>query len=73
MGHVKAPSRLHRYIIGKKGANIKKLTEDFPKVHISFHDGSDDVEVEGPPEDMELAVKALEEITKDWVCILQIV
>jgi len=67
IGHVKAPARLHRYIIGKKGASIKKMTEEFPKVHISFHEGSDDIEVEGPPDDMEQAIKALEAITKDWI------
>jgi hypothetical protein len=30
---VKVPAWLHRHIIGRKGANIKRTTQDFPKVH----------------------------------------
>lgn len=29
---VEAPSWLHRFIIGRKGANVKKITQDLPKV-----------------------------------------
>ena len=31
---VVAPAWLHRFIIGKKGASIRKITEEFPKVMI---------------------------------------
>ena len=29
---VEAPSWLHRFIIGKKGANVRKITQELPKV-----------------------------------------
>lgn len=29
---VDAPDWIHKYIIGRKGDNIKKLTQDLPKV-----------------------------------------
>ena len=35
------------------------------QVHIEFSDGQDKIELEGPPEDVEAAQKALEEITTD--------
>ncbi|XP_071109075.1 vigilin-like [Haliotis cracherodii] len=62
---VVAPSWLHRFIIGKKGANIRNITEEYTKVHIEFTDGQDKITVEGPPEEVDLAVKALESVVKD--------
>ena len=32
LSEVAAPAWLHRYIIGRKGANIQKITEQFSKV-----------------------------------------
>ena len=64
---VKTPSWLHKYIIGKKGENVKKITQDLPKVHIEFTDGEDKIVVEGPPEEVEDAYKQLEDMTKDMV------
>jgi len=32
LSEVAAPTWLHRYIIGRKGANIQKITEQFSKV-----------------------------------------
>ena len=32
--HVKAPRWLHRFIIGRKGQNVQKITQDLPKVSI---------------------------------------
>ena len=29
---VSAPAWLHRFIIGKKGVNVRKITQDLPKV-----------------------------------------
>lgn len=54
---VPVPSWLHKYIIGRKGSNLKKLTEGLPKVHVQFSDEGDAVEIEGPPEEV-LVVKA---------------
>ncbi len=62
---VDAPAWLHRYIIGRKGVNVAKLTEELPKVHISFTAGSDKITIEGPPEEVEQAEKALLEHTRD--------
>jgi len=30
---VKAPSWIHRHIIGKKGSGIRAITQDYPKVY----------------------------------------
>ncbi|XP_052081432.1 vigilin-like [Mytilus californianus] len=65
MSEVGAPSWLHRYIIGRKGQNIQKITEQFSKVHIEFTEGTDKINVEGPPEEVNEAVKELEVIVKD--------
>lgn len=32
---VEAPRWLHRFIIGRKGQNIRKITQDLPKVRIT--------------------------------------
>ncbi|CAG2229559.1 Vigilin [Mytilus edulis] len=65
MSEVDAPSWLHRYIIGRKGQGIQKITEQFSKVHIEFTEGTDKINVEGPPEEVNEAVKELEVIVKD--------
>lgn len=62
---VHAPDWLHKYIIGKKGATIRDLTQDLPKVHIEFTEGEDKIQVEGPPEEVEMAVKALENYVRE--------
>jgi len=62
---VKAPAWLHRFIIGRSGSTIRQITQDLPKVHIEFTDGEDKITIEGPPEEVGQAQRALEEITKD--------
>jgi predicted PilT family ATPase len=62
---VQAPSWLHRFIIGKKGVTVRKITQDFPKVHIEFTEGEDKISVEGPPAEVEQAKAALEAIIND--------
>jgi len=32
IAEVSAPAWLHRFIIGKKGVNVRKITQDLPKV-----------------------------------------
>ncbi|GFS70189.1 vigilin [Nephila pilipes] len=56
--HIDFPSWLHNYIIGKKGANIKHMTQDLSKVQVYFTDGSIKV---GPQEVYE-ACKRLKEM-----------
>lgn len=46
--NVEAPAWLHKYIIGRKGANIKEITAAFPNVHVEFNDQT--IKAEGPPE-----------------------
>ena len=62
---VEAPAWLHRFVIGKGGANVRKITAETPKVHIEFTESVDKIKVEGPPEEVRTAKKQLEEITKD--------
>lgn len=62
---VTAPAWLHRFIIGQKGQNIKKITENFPTVHIEFTEGQDKITVEGPPEEVNKAVEKLNSTVKD--------
>lgn len=62
---VDAPSWLHKFIIGRKGANIRPFAQDFPKVHVQFTDGQDKIKVEGPRGEVEQAQKKLEDMTKD--------
>jgi len=45
---VRAPMWLHRYIIGKKGANINKITEEYPSVHIEMEDAAERIKLDGP-------------------------
>jgi polyribonucleotide nucleotidyltransferase len=52
------PSWLHKYIIGRKGAGIQKISAVLTKVHIGFTDDNK-VKIDGPPEEVE---KAREEI-----------
>ncbi|GFU19163.1 vigilin [Trichonephila clavipes] len=58
--HMDVPSWLHKYIIGKKGANIKHMTQDLSKVQVDFTDES--IKVEGPPEEVNEACKRLREM-----------
>ena len=56
---LEAPSYLHRLIIGKKGENVKKITENLPNVHIDFE--GDMIKFEGAPEQV---IEAREELEK---------
>lgn len=62
---VKAPAWLHRYIIGRSGSNVSKITQELSKVHIEFTDGEDKIVVEGPPEEVEKAEEELNKLTTD--------
>lgn len=54
---------LHRFIIGPKGSSIKEINQEFPKVHIEFCD--DRVILEGPPEEVEKALLAIQTKAND--------
>uniref|UniRef100_A0A8C2YJJ1 Vigilin n=1 Tax=Chinchilla lanigera TaxID=34839 RepID=A0A8C2YJJ1_CHILA len=64
---VSAPSWLHRFIIGKKGQNLAKITQQMPKVHIEFTEGEDKITLEGPTEDVNVAQEQIESMVKDLI------
>uniref|UniRef100_A0A8C6XUD7 Vigilin n=1 Tax=Naja naja TaxID=35670 RepID=A0A8C6XUD7_NAJNA len=65
VAEVMAPAWLHRFIIGKKGQNIGRITQQLPKVHIEFTDGDEKITLEGPTEEVELAQSQIQEIIRD--------
>ncbi|MED6259937.1 hypothetical protein ATANTOWER_017962, partial [Ataeniobius toweri] len=62
---VSAPAWLHRFIIGKKGQNIGRITQQLPRVHIEFTDGEERISLEGPTEEVEQAQAQIQEIIND--------
>uniref|UniRef100_A0A8C2BCE1 Vigilin n=1 Tax=Cyprinus carpio TaxID=7962 RepID=A0A8C2BCE1_CYPCA len=64
---VSAPSWLHRFIIGKKGQNLAKITQQMPKVHIEFTEGEDKITLEGPTKDVQIVHGQIEVIVTDLV------
>ncbi|XP_056270396.1 high density lipoprotein binding protein a isoform X1 [Pseudoliparis swirei] len=64
---VSAPSWLHRFIIGKKGQNLAKITQQMPKVHIEFTEGEDRITLEGPTKDVQMVQGQIEIIVTDLV------
>uniref|UniRef100_A0AAQ4P645 Vigilin n=1 Tax=Gasterosteus aculeatus aculeatus TaxID=481459 RepID=A0AAQ4P645_GASAC len=64
---VSAPSWLHRFIIGKKGQNLAKITQQMPKVHIEFTEGEDKITLEGPTKDVQMVQGQIEVIVTDLV------
>ncbi|XP_035508607.1 high density lipoprotein binding protein a isoform X1 [Morone saxatilis] len=64
---VSAPSWLHRFIIGKKGQNLAKITQQMPKVHIEFTEGEDKITLEGPTKDVQMVQTQIEAIVTDLV------
>lgn len=70
---VKAPSWIHRHIIGKKGSGIRSITQDFPKVHVEMEDKADKIIVEGPVEEVERVRVALQATVEDLLSKLMFV
>uniref|UniRef100_A0A3B3WR27 Vigilin n=1 Tax=Poecilia mexicana TaxID=48701 RepID=A0A3B3WR27_9TELE len=64
---VLAPSWLHRFIIGKKGQNLAKITQQMPKVHIEFTEGEDKITLEGPTKDVQMVQSQIQAIVTDLV------
>ncbi|GFU16995.1 vigilin [Nephila pilipes] len=58
--HKNVPDWLHKYIIGKKVANIMHMTQDLPKVRVDFIDES--IRVEGLLEEIYEVCKKLKEM-----------
>ncbi|XP_043926730.1 vigilin [Protopterus annectens] len=62
-----APAWLHRFIIGKKGQNLAKITQQMPKVHIEFTEGEDCITLEGPTGEVEEAQAQMESMVNDLI------
>lgn len=67
---VHAPSWLHRFIIGRKGQNVQKITQDLPKVHVEFNSDLNKIILEGPPDQVQQAKEAFETFTDDLVATM---
>ena len=64
---VHAPRWLHRFIIGRKGQNLREITENLPKLHLEFNVEKDAIFLEGPQAEVQQARSKLEDFTKDLV------
>lgn len=64
---VDAPAWLHKYIIGRRGTVINKITQNLPKVHVEFSDKEDKIKIEGPPEEVEKAQEQIENMAQDLI------
>lgn len=62
---IEAPDWIHKYIIGRKGININKLSVDFPDVHVEFNESK--IKIEGPPEQVDVARETLNGIVQEYV------
>ncbi|XP_055686275.1 vigilin [Lutzomyia longipalpis] len=62
---INAPAWIHKYIIGRKGANIKELSAEFVNVHVEF--GDNRIKIEGPPDQVNKASEQLSAIVDDYV------
>lgn len=62
---VDAPSWIHKYIIGRKGAVIKEICQNLPKVHVEFTEKENKIKIEGPPEEVEKAQQNIEERARE--------
>ncbi|XP_068630109.1 vigilin isoform X1 [Battus philenor] len=67
---VDAPTWIHKYIIGKNGSNIKKITQDLSKVHVDITHSEDKVKIDGPPEEVERAQIELDDFVKNLLATL---
>lgn len=64
---VEAPVWIHKYIIGRKGVNIKRITQEMPKVNVEFTGKEDKIKIEGPPEEVEKAQNELQLMASDLI------
>ncbi|XP_024879874.1 vigilin-like [Temnothorax curvispinosus] len=67
---VEAPAWIHKYILGRKGVNIKKITQEMPKVNVKCTGKEDEIKIEGPPEEVEKAQNELQLMANDLIAKL---
>uniref|UniRef100_A0A8D8Q697 Vigilin n=2 Tax=Cacopsylla melanoneura TaxID=428564 RepID=A0A8D8Q697_9HEMI len=69
---IKAPAWIHKYIIGRKGENIRQITQNMEKsVHVEFVD--DTIKIEGPKEEVDKVKASLEVKAKDLTAKLRFI
>ncbi|EDW36399.1 GL17775 [Drosophila persimilis] len=61
---INAPHWIHKYVIGRKGANMKQLEEDCPNVNVNCLE--DKIKLEGDPENVDKAISYLTEIIRNY-------
>jgi hypothetical protein len=61
---VSASSWLHHFIIGKKGQNLAKITQQMPNIHSAFSEGEDKTPWKAPTEDVNVARSRLKAWSK---------
>ncbi|XP_037944630.1 vigilin-like [Teleopsis dalmanni] len=62
---IDAPHWIHKYVIGRKGANIKQLEEDCPNVNVYCID--DKIKLEGDPENVDKATAYVNSIVQNYL------
>ncbi|XP_023174967.2 vigilin isoform X2 [Drosophila hydei] len=61
---INAPHWIHKYVIGRKGANMKQLEEDCPNVNVNCLENK--IKLEGDPENVDRAVSYLNDIIRNY-------
>lgn len=61
---IDAPAWIHKYIIGKKGANISRLRADSANVHIELEDNR--IKIDGPTEQVDKVQEEIQRIVDDY-------
>ncbi|XP_065366752.1 vigilin [Calliphora vicina] len=61
---IDAPHWIHKYVIGRKGANMKQLEEDCPNVNVNCLE--DKIKLEGDPENVDKATNYLHDIIRNY-------
>lgn len=61
---IDAPHWIHKYVIGRKGVNMKQLEEDCPNVNVNCLE--DKIKLEGDPENVDKAASYLNDIVGNY-------
>lgn len=61
---IDAPRWIHKYVIGRKGANLRQMEEDFPNVNVTCVD--DKIKIEGDPENVDRVTSYLSDIIRNY-------
>ncbi|GAV00143.1 hypothetical protein RvY_11033 [Ramazzottius varieornatus] len=64
---VAAPNWIHKHMIGRGGDKVRELSQKYPEVHIRYNTEGDRIEIEGPPNDVNLVRQQLESESKELV------